>query len=66
MRIERFDVDLMQRHAGEAPDQSGRQQPETQAGLPRVTPASRPRSQAATVPRPSPIAGSTGGLNVIV
>ncbi len=66
VRIERFEVDLMQRQPGGMPDQSGGQQPDAKASPLRVAPALRPRSEGSLTTRPSPAASSTGGLNVIV
>jgi flagellar hook-length control protein FliK len=69
VRIERFDVDLMQRQPGGGgmPDQPGSRQHDSPAPLLQVAPAARPRvdvavSQSAT----SASVDSTSGLNVII
>jgi flagellar hook-length control protein FliK len=69
VRIERFDVDLMQRQPGGMADQpGGRQQeplpPEARVVLPsRVNSAAAPAATTPSVPRPS---SSSDGLNVII
>lgn len=67
VRIERFDVDLMQRQPGGMPDQPGNRQPEPQTPTQRLVLPQR----ATTVPPPSSSTSSllgspAGGLNVIV
>jgi flagellar hook-length control protein FliK len=67
VRIERFDVDLMQRQPGGMPDQSGGRQPETTEAPPRFLASSR--TPNSTTPQPvtsAPLVDRTGGLNVIV
>jgi flagellar hook-length control protein FliK len=67
VRIERFDVDLMQRQPGGMPDQPGFRQQDTAPELPRPLMVPRPRVQATIPSRPSiSAAGSADGLNVIV
>jgi flagellar hook-length control protein FliK len=68
VRIERFDVDLMQRQPGGMPDQSGGQQHEDPSPAVRVAPLTRPRSDSATVApnTTGAVAGAPGGLNVII
>jgi flagellar hook-length control protein FliK len=65
VRIERFDVDLMQRQPGGMPDRPGDQQRE--APPPRAEPPVRRLNQP-TAPSRGPLAtnGPTTGLNVIV
>jgi flagellar hook-length control protein FliK len=68
VRIERFDIDLMQRQPGGMPDQpGGRQQDSPAAPIHLVSPPPRPRSESAasTVPSTASV-GPAGGLNVIV
>jgi flagellar hook-length control protein FliK len=68
IRIERFDVDLMQRQTGGMPDHSSGRQPESAETQPRVAPA--PRNSTSNPSAPSviapTIANAAGGLNVIV
>ena len=68
VRIERFDVDLMQRQPGGMPDQpGGRQQDLPTEPVRVVSPAPRPRAEAAASALPSStFVGSADGLNVIV
>jgi flagellar hook-length control protein FliK len=67
LRIERFDVDLMQRQPGGMPDQPGGRQHDAPAVPPSIVPATQERRPAPTAPRPQPgAAGSVSGLNVIV
>jgi flagellar hook-length control protein FliK len=68
VRIERFDVDLMQRQAGGSPDQPGQRQHE-----PTPPPEVRVRSQSAAPVQTASLASSTlaataaaSGLNVII
>ncbi len=68
IRIERFDVDLMQRQPGGMSDQSGGRQPESAETQPRFAPSpltSVSNPSAPSVIAPTPV-GTTGGLNVIV
>ncbi len=68
VRIERFDVDLMQRQTGGMPDQSGGRQPESAESQPRFVPSSRntvSNPSAPSVIAPTAV-GTAGGLNVIV
>jgi flagellar hook-length control protein FliK len=66
VRIERFDVDLMQRQPGGTPDQPGGRQQEPLSDQFRLSPP-RPRSQSGVSTLPSSVsAGSADGLNVIV
>jgi flagellar hook-length control protein FliK len=67
VRIERFDVDLMQRQPGGMPDQPGSRQHDFPTTPLRTVPA--PRSRAVTTASPTPPLQSTtsaDGLNVIV
>lgn len=67
VRIERFDVDLMQRQPGGMPDQSGGRQPQTTEAPPRFLASSR--TPNSTTPQPitsAPLVDRTSGLNVIV
>jgi flagellar hook-length control protein FliK len=68
VRIERFDVDLMQRQPGGMPDQPGGHQHEAPTAPVRsVSPPPRPRTEAAVSLVPSTTTvGPAGGLNVIV
>lgn len=68
VRIERFDVDLMQRQPGGMPDQPGGRQQDLPAEPVRVVPpAPRPRAEAAASALPSSaFVGAADGLNVIV
>lgn len=67
VRIERFDVDLMQRQAGGMPDQQGGRQPETAEPTPRFVQPARPLGVAAASPSVvSTVSGTASGLNVIV
>jgi flagellar hook-length control protein FliK len=65
VRIERFDVDLMQRQPGGMPDQPGGREHDAPTPL-RVVPS--PRSSAATTVSsvPTAAASNSSGLNVIV
>jgi flagellar hook-length control protein FliK len=67
VRIERFDVDLMQRHGGGTPDRPGGQQRDVEP-LVRPAPLPRPSSASAAIATDHsvvPPAGS-GRLNVVV
>jgi flagellar hook-length control protein FliK len=67
VRIERFDVDLLQRQPGGMSDHPGNRQQEMPPNQVALPPLPRPRSQAAIVAAPAPLAaGSASGLNVIV
>jgi flagellar hook-length control protein FliK len=66
VRIERFEVDLMQRQPGGMPDHPGWQESDAPARPLQVAPVSRPRSGSPASNQPSPGVGSAGGLNVIV
>jgi flagellar hook-length control protein FliK len=67
VRIERFDVDLMQRQPGGMPDQQGGRQPETTETTPRFVQPARASSSSASQPSlVSPATSASGGLNVIV
>jgi flagellar hook-length control protein FliK len=68
VRIERFDVDLMQRQPGGMPDQPGGRQPDMPEAPLRFPP---PSQSTATAPAPvatgpSPSLGSASGLNVVI
>jgi len=66
VRIERFDVDLMQRQPGGMPDRPGDQQREAPPP-PRAESPIRTRNELAAPPRaPLAASSSTTGLNVIV
>jgi flagellar hook-length control protein FliK len=68
VRIDRFDVDLMQRQPGGMPDQTGgRQQDMPQAPLrfPPTTQSPATTAPIATSPSPS-LGGSSSGLNVVI
>jgi flagellar hook-length control protein FliK len=66
VRIERFDVDLMQRHMGGSADQSDQRQMNESPGAARVALPQRravePAAVVVNVSRPA----TQGGLNVIV
>jgi flagellar hook-length control protein FliK len=67
VRIDRFDVDLMQRQPGGMPDQPGGRQPDMPEVPLRFAPPTR--STAATAPiatSSSPSLGNSGGLNVVI
>src|SRR5262245_13322019 len=68
LRIERFNVDLMQRRPGEMHDRPGRRQHESPTPPLRFFfPALRDRTQTAALPMPRPrVSGTASGLNVIV
>lgn len=67
VRIERFDVDLMQRQPGGMPDQQNGRQPESPEPTPRFVQTARTSSTAAATPSlVSSVSGSASGLNVIV
>lgn len=67
VRIERFDVDLMQRQGGGMPDQPGSRQQEPPMAVVRPVPAPRAAPIALqSSPRPYPTVGGSDGLNVIV
>ena len=68
IRIERFDVDLMQRQSTGTPDQPGSGQRDTPDASPRVGPRPAVLSappQRSTAP-PNTISNGSGGLNVVV
>jgi flagellar hook-length control protein FliK len=66
LRIERFDVDLMQRQPGGLPDRSGGHEPNAPP-VPRLEPAARQRTETPSLPRSIAAAShSHSGLNVIV
>jgi flagellar hook-length control protein FliK len=67
VRIERFDVDLMQRQPGGMSDQTGGGQNDDPAATLRAAPSPRPRSELITAASSAPLPASTAdGLNVIV
>jgi flagellar hook-length control protein FliK len=67
LRIERFEVDLMQRQSGGMPDQTGGRQSEAPAVPPRFMPATRDRRPATTSSNPRTAGpGPANGLNVII
>jgi flagellar hook-length control protein FliK len=66
LRIERFDVDLMQRQPGGMPDRSGGQE-QNAPPVPRLDPVPRPRAEPSLAPRSIAAASNShSGLNVIV
>jgi flagellar hook-length control protein FliK len=69
VRIERFDVDLMQRQPGGGgmPDQPGSRQQDSPAAALQIAPSPRPRTEV-SVSQPTPAASvdSMSGLNVII
>jgi flagellar hook-length control protein FliK len=68
VRIERFDVDLMQRQPGGMPDQSGgRQQGNSPAPMLQIAPAPPPRPTVTVSQSIAPPTSDTAsGLNVII
>jgi flagellar hook-length control protein FliK len=69
VRIERFDVDLMQRQPGGGgmPDQPGSRQQESPAPALQIAPAPRPRADVSGVQSTAAAnVDSTSGLNVII
>lgn len=67
VRIDRFDVDLMQRQPGGMPDQPGGRQPDMPEAPLRFPPPTR--STVATAPittSSSPLLGGSSGLNVVI
>jgi flagellar hook-length control protein FliK len=66
VRIDRFDVDLMQRQPGGSPDQPGGRQQDAPAPM-RLAPPPKPRAAVAAGPTASmPASAAASGLNVIV
>jgi flagellar hook-length control protein FliK len=67
LRIDRFEVDLMQRQDGGTSDQAGGRQHDAPAVPPRFIPAMRDRRSAPSSSKPRTAGpGSANGLNVIV
>jgi flagellar hook-length control protein FliK len=68
VRIERFDVDVMQRQMGGAPNQSDQRQTNEQPGNLRVALPPRRPTEPATAPSAPlrAVSPSANGLNVIV
>jgi len=66
MRIERFDVDLMQRQPGGSPDQPGGRQPDVPVPM-RLAPPPKAQATAASAPLgPAPASTAASGLNIII
>jgi flagellar hook-length control protein FliK len=66
IRVERFDVDLMQRQPGGMPDQPGGRQQEVPQPPVRSPLITRPAATPQVTPTSSPYVGPASGLNVIV
>jgi flagellar hook-length control protein FliK len=67
VRIERFDVDLMQRQPGGMPDQQNGRQPELPEPTPRFVQPARASNASAVIPTVlTGVSGPASGLNVIV
>jgi flagellar hook-length control protein FliK len=67
VRIERFDVDLMQRQPGGMPDQPGGRQPDQPpAPIAALAPPRRPVETPTSSTPTVPTIGSSDGLNVVV
>jgi len=68
VRIERFDVDLMQRQSGGMPDHTGGRRHDAPEVAVRVAPHFRPRSEPAASSATQPVTpvSVTDGLNVII
>jgi flagellar hook-length control protein FliK len=67
VRIERFDVDLMQRQPGGMPDQPGGRQQDFPTSPLRVAPPPRARPESSSTVSPTQsVASPSDGLNVIV
>jgi flagellar hook-length control protein FliK len=66
VRIDRFDVDLMQRQPGGSPDQPGGRQQDTPAPM-RLVPPPKARIETASTPAASmPASAAASGLNIII